>query len=139
MLAPAGHLQNLRSLQEALAVLHAQAVAAAQAARVEEHKRARDAEYAIMTVESQTDAGGSEAAAPKKAKPAGTATAAGAGMEVEPPEPDPPTPGAAAAAHPGRGSVWRPTSASGFSFLHYLSAAVFLNCNHSHAGSLLPV
>ena len=104
MLAPAGHRHNLLSLQEALTMLHAQAAAAAQAARAEEHKRARGAEYAIMLGILQTDAEGSEAAAPKKATPSTLAAAADADMEIEPGQPDPSPPGPEGTASPGRGS-----------------------------------
>ena len=113
MLAPAGHLQNLLSLQEALTMLHAQAVAAAQAARVEEHKRARDAEHPIVMSVAQPEAEGSEAAAPKKAKPSDLAAGAEASMEVEPGQPDPCPSGPAGTASPGRGTGRRPASAGG--------------------------
>ena len=94
-------------------MLHAQAVAAAQAARVEEHKRARDAEYAIMMGVTQPEAEESEAAAPKKAKPSDLAAAAEAFMEVEPGQPDPCPSGPAGTAPPGRGTGRRPASAGG--------------------------
>ena len=46
---------------------------------------------------------GSEAAAPKKAKPSELAAAADAVMEIEPGQPDPSPPGPDGTASPGRG------------------------------------
>ena len=64
--APAGRLQNLLSLGEALALLQDETVAAAQAARL--GTCLRDAEDAARLAETQEAAEGPEAAAPKKAK-----------------------------------------------------------------------
>ena len=102
MQAPAGHLQNLTSLQDALAILGAQAAAAAQAARVEEHKRAREAEYAALMGLTPPEDAGSEAAAPKKAKPSEQAAAADEAMDFE--EPEATLLGAPGSASPGRGA-----------------------------------
>ena len=95
-------MQNLMSLQEALADLGAQAAAAAQAARVEEHKRAREAEYAALMGLPPLEDAGSEAAALKKAKPSGQAAAADEAMGFEEPEATPL--GAPGSASPGRGA-----------------------------------
>ena len=84
MQAPAGHLSSLLSLQEALNTLQAHTAAAAQAARVEEHKRARDAEYAIaLGLQPEGEGTPSEAAAAKKAKPSEQAAAADEAMGLD--------------------------------------------------------
>ena len=84
MQAPTGHLPNLMALQDALEVMQAQAAAAAQAARVEEHKRAQDAEYAIlMGLQPEGEGTPSEAAAAKKAKPSEQAAAADEVMDLD--------------------------------------------------------
>ena len=76
--APAGHLQNLLSLGEALALLQDETVAAAQAARL--GTCLRDAEDAARLAEAQEAAEGPEAAAPKKAK---SDQGSAAGMEID--------------------------------------------------------